>query len=298
MSIISSKTILIGNFDGLHLGHQKLIKFAQNLCKESGTQLTLVTFRPHPRKILSNKGTNLLLPYEEKLNYLKDLGIDLVDEINFNLDISKLSPEHFIEEFLIKRHNPKNIVVGKNFKFGFKASGNVDTLRKFVSPEVEIFPIDIEEISGERISSTIIKDFLSKGDVGKTKDFLGRYYSISGVVVHGEQRGREIGFPTANLNTKFEFLPMNGVYVTYINLGNNKLEGITNIGFRPTFGKKDLLIESHIFDFNQSIYNQEITIEFINRIRSEKKFDSVEKLIENINKDVEHGRRVFKSKND
>ncbi|MEC9381690.1 MAG: riboflavin kinase, partial [Thermodesulfobacteriota bacterium] len=131
-----------------------------------------------------------------------------------------------------------------------------------------------------------------------TKDFLGRYYSISGVVVHGEQRGREIGFPTANLNTEFEFLPMNGVYVTYINLGNNKLEGITNIGFRPTFGKKDLLIESHIFDFNQSIYNQEITIEFINRIRSEKKFDSVEKLIENINKDVEHGRRVFKSKND
>ena len=298
MSASSSKTVLIGNFDGLHLGHQKLIRFAQKISKESNTQLTLVTFRPHPRKVLSKDGINLILPYHEKLKTLKELGIEDVDEIKFDSNISRLSPEEFVKEFLINRHNPKNIVIGENFRFGFNATGNVDTLKSFKGSSFEVFSVSIEEISGKRISSTLIKNFLLNGDIEKAKEFLGRNYCISGSVIKGEQRGREIGFPTANLNTEFEFLPMNGVYVTYIHLGVQKLQGITNIGYRPTFGKKDLLIEAHIFNFDKSIYNENIIIEFVSRIRSEKKFDSVEELIENIKKDVEHARSRFKIEDD
>ena len=298
MSASSSKTVLIGNFDGLHLGHQKLIRFAQKISKESNTQLTLVTFRPHPRKVLSKDGINLILPYDEKLKTLKELGIEDVDEIKFDSNISRLSPEEFVKEFLINRHNPKNIVIGENFRFGFNATGNVDTLKSFKGSSFEVFSVSIEEISGKRISSTLIKNFLLNGDIEKAKEFLGRNYCISGSVIKGEQRGREIGFPTANVNTAFEFLPMNGVYVTYIHLGAQKLQGITNIGYRPTFGKKDLLIEAHIFNFDKSIYNENIIIEFVSRIRSEKKFDSVEELIENIKKDVEHARSRFKIEDD
>ena len=300
MSNTKSKTVIIGNFDGVHLGHQKLIRYAEKISKDSNTKLVLITFRPHPKEIILNKKIDLLLPYSEKIKLLKEIGISEIDEIKFNLNISKLDPKVFIDQFLVKRHQPQNIIVGKNFKFGFKASGNVKMLTSFGLSKYKVYPIDMIEIAGQRISSTSIKGLLSYGNVEQAKKFLGRYYFISGKVVEGKRRGKQIGFPTANLQTDWNFIPENGVYVTYINYKRKKFRGITNIGFRPTFGKRDLTIESHIFNFSDSIYGEEIKLEFVKRIRSEKKFDTIDELIENIKNDVEHAKSAFleKTRND
>jgi len=300
MSNAKDKTIIIGNFDGVHLGHQKLINLGKKISRDTKTQLALITFRPHPKTIILDKTIDLLLPYEAKIDLLDQIGIKEIDEIEFTLEISKLEPEIFIDQFLIKRHNPTNIVVGTNFKFGFKASGNIETLRKRGSSQYTVHSIDIVESAGEKISSTSIKNLLSNGDIEKANRFLGRYYFLSGEVIEGEKRGRQIGFPTANLNTTWNFLPQNGVYVTYVTHKGKRFEAITNIGFRPTFGKSNLLIESHILDFNDSIYGDRIKVQFVKRIRSEKKFDTVDELIENIKKDVQYARDTFleESRND
>ena len=292
MTMQNSSTLLIGNFDGVHLGHQSLINFAKKIASSSNTDLSLVTFCPHPREIILKKSIDLIIPYSEKIEILKASFIDNVVEIKFTDEISKMNPDDFIQTYL-EKSNPLNIVVGKNFRFGSKASGDLDTLRNYKNSKFNVHAIDIEEISGKRISSTFIKNLLSEGKIKDANSFLGRNYYIKGEVVEGEKRGREIGFPTTNLKTNWNFLPKEGVYVTHIYVKGVKYEGITNIGYRPTFGKKDLLIESHLFDFDEFIYGANIKIEFIERIRSEKKFDSVEELIENIKKDVEFAKKLF-----
>ena len=292
MTTQDSTTLLIGNFDGIHLGHQSLINFAKEIATNSNTELRLVTFCPHPREVILKKPIDLILPYNEKVEILKNHFIDKVVEIKFTEEISKMSPENFIETYL-EKNKPSNIVVGKNFRFGSKASGNVETLKIFKDSKFNVHAIDIEESEGKKISSTLIKDSLRNGKIQEANHLLGRNYYIKGVVIQGEKRGREIGFPTTNLETNWSFLPKVGVYVTNIFVEGVKYSGITNIGFRPTFGKKDLLIESHLFDFNEFIYGANIKIEFIQRIRSEKKFDSVDELIENIKKDVQFAKKVF-----
>ncbi len=287
------KTLLIGNFDGVHLGHQALISFAKKVSIQSDTELLIVTFNPHPREIILNKKIDLILPYSEKINLLKNFSVDNIKEINFDKTISKMKPEDFIGEFL-EKSNPKNIIVGKDFRFGINASGNIDTLKSYKNSIYDVHSIDIESIKNQKISSTAIKDFLKLGLIKDANKYLGRKYYIKGMVVEGDKRGRQIGFPTTNLKTDWNFLPMNGVYVTNITHDNQVYDGITNIGYRPTFEKKELLIESNIFDFNESIYGENIKIDFIERIRSEKKFDSVEELIENIKKDVSYAKEVFK----
>jgi riboflavin kinase/FMN adenylyltransferase len=300
MSDTRGKTIIIGNFDGVHLGHQKLIDLGKRISQDTRTQLALITFRPHPKTIILDKNIDLLLPYEAKIGLLGQIGIKEIDEIEFTLEISKLDPEIFIDQFVIKRHSPTNIVVGTNFKFGFKASGNTETLKRRGLSQYTVHLVDMVESAGQKISSTSIKNLLSNGDIEKANRFLGRYYFVSGEIIEGERRGRQIGFPTANLGTTWNFLPRNGVYVTYVTHKGKRFEAITNIGFRPTFGKSDLLIESHILDFNDSIYGDKIKVEFVKRIRSEKKFDTVDELIENIKKDVRYARDTFleESRND
>ena len=288
----NSKTLLIGNFDGVHIGHQSLIKLAKKISNDSLTELLVLTFNPHPREIILEKKIDLILPYDEKLALLNSLSINNIEEVKFNKDISKMSPEEFIEKFL-ENKNAKNIVVGKDFKFGFNALGTVDTLKIYKDSMFNVFPVDLEFIEEERVSSTAIKNFLKDGFIRKANKFLGRNYYIKGIVVEGEKRGRQIGFPTTNLKTDWKFLPKNGVYVTNIIHKNRKYEGITNIGYRPTFADKGLLIESHFFNFDEYIYGDNIRIEFIDRIRSEKKFDTVEELIENIKKDVEFAKKIF-----
>jgi riboflavin kinase/FMN adenylyltransferase len=292
---LKPRTLLIGNFDGVHLGHQSLIEFAKKIARESDTELSILTFKPHPREVILNKKVDLILPYFEKIKMLKSFSVNSIDEIGFNKEISKMSPNDFISKFL-EASGAVNIIIGKDFKFGIHASGNVDTLVSYKKSLFKVHAIEIEHIVDKRISSSLIKEFLSQGCICEVNRFLGRNYYIKGEVVEGEKRGRQIGFPTTNLKTEWNLLPKEGVYVTYIFVNGKRYDGITNIGYRPTFGKKDLLIESHLFDFNEFIYGLEIKIEFLKRIRSEKKFDSVEELIENIKKDVEFAKKYLMRK--
>ena len=290
-----SKVVLIGNFDGIHLGHQKLISKAKRIAQQKKQKLVLITFNPHPREIINNIEMDLILPYKEKKLLLKNYGIDKIDEIKFTNKLSKLSAEEFATEYIYKAHNPSDIVIGKNFKFGHKARGDAKLLKDSLSKKVKVHSIDIKRLDSLVISSSEIKKLISKGNIDKVNKLLGRNYHISGKVIHGEKRGRLIGFPTTNLSTEWNFLPKKGVYVSKVVISDKSYQSITNIGVRPTFNANSLQIESHIFDFNKNVYGKKIKIYFLARIRSEKKFETVEKLIENITKDVNFGRKYFKN---
>ena len=290
-----SKVVLIGNFDGIHLGHQKLISKAKKIAEQKKQKLVLITFNPHPREIINNIEMDLILPYKEKKLLLKNYGIDKIDEIKFTNKLSKLSAEEFAKEYIYKAHNPSDIVIGKNFKFGHKARGDAKLLKDSLSKKVKVHSVDIKRLDSLVISSSEIKKLISKGSIEKVNKLLGRNYHISGKVIHGEKRGRLIGFPTTNLSTEWNFLPKKGVYVSKVVISDKSYQSITNIGVRPTFNANSLQIESHIFDFNKNVYGKKIKIYFLARIRSEKKFETVEKLIENITKDVNFGRKYFKN---
>ena len=290
-----SKVVLIGNFDGIHLGHQKLISKAKRIAEQKKQKLVLITFNPHPREIINNSEMDLILPYKEKKLLLKSYGIDKIDEIKFTNKLSKLSAEEFAKEYIYKVHNPSDIVIGKNFKFGHKARGDAKLLKDSLSKKVKVHSVDIKRLDSLVISSSEIKKLISKGSIEKVNKLLGRNYHISGKVIHGEKRGRLIGFPTTNLSTEWNFLPKNGVYVSKVVISDKSYQSITNIGVRPTFNANSLQIESHIFDFNINVYGKKIKIYFLARIRNEKKFETVEKLIENITKDVNFGRKYFKN---
>ena len=290
-----SKVVLIGNFDGIHLGHQKLISKAKRIAEQKKQKLVLITFNPHPREIINNSEMDLILPYKEKKLLLKSYGIDKIDEIKFTNKLSKLSAEEFAKEYIYKVHNPSDIVIGKNFKFGHKARGDAKLLKDSLSKKVKVHSVDIKRLDSLVISSSEIKKLISKGSIEKVNKLLGRNYHISGKVIHGEKRGRLIGFPTTNLSTEWNFLPKNGVYVSKVVISDKSYQSITNIGVRPTFNANSLQIESHIFDFNKNVYGKKIKIYFLARIRNEKKFETVEKLIENITKDVNFGRKYFKN---
>ena len=290
-----SKVVLIGNFDGIHLGHQKLISKAKKIAEQKKQKLVLITFNPHPREIINNSEMDLILPYKEKKLLLKNYGIDKIDEIKFTNKLSKLSAEEFAKEYIYKAHNPSDIVIGKNFKFGHKARGDAKLLKDSLSKKVKVHSVDIKRLDSLVISSSEIKKLISKGSIEKVNKLLGRNYHISGKVIHGEKRGRLIGFPTTNLSTEWNFLPKKGVYVSKVVISDKSYQSITNIGVRPTFNANSLQIESHIFDFNKNVYGKKIKIYFLARIRNEKKFETVEKLIENITKDVNFGRKYFKN---
>ena len=290
-----SKVVLIGNFDGIHLGHQKLISKAKKIAEQKKQKLVLITFNPHPREIINNTEMDLILPYKEKKSLLKNYGIDMINEIKFTNKLSKLSAEEFAKEYIYKAHNPSDIVIGKNFKFGHKARGDAKLLKDLLSKKVKVHSIDIKRLDSLVISSSEIKKLISKGSIEKVNKLLGRNYHISGKVIHGEKRGRLIGFPTTNLSTEWNFLPKKGVYVSKVVISDKSYQSITNIGVRPTFNANSLQIESHIFDFNKNVYGKKIKIYFLTRIRNEKKFETVEKLIENITKDVNFGRKYFKN---
>ena len=289
--------VLIGNFDGVHIGHQSLINLAQKLLKSEGGNIVVITFKPHPREVILGKKIDLIIPYAEKRRLLNLYGVDIIDEIEFNDSMLKMPSLQFANDFIINKYEPSHIIIGENFRFGHEAAGNSKFLEEISNNRYKVHSLNIQKVGSSPVSSTYIKQLLIQGDVNKVKDFLGRNYSMNGIVVKGEQRGREIGFPTTNLETDWQFFPKPGVYASYVEIDNKKHESITNIGFRPTFGNFNLQIESHIFNFNQQVYGKNITIEFLTRIRDEKKFETVEKLIENIKMDVIFAENYFKDLN-
>jgi len=290
----SNSIITLGNFDGLHLGHQELIRMVIGRARETGGTSMVVTFRPHPLKVLCpEKCPPLISIYEEKIKLIGDLGVDVLVKIPFSLEFAGITPEAFVREVLCGLLGAKEIFVGSNYRFGKARIGTVATLHAlgkecgFVVREVEQISLD-----GEVISSTKIRNLLKEGDVRKAARLLGRDYAVTGVVIRGDGRGRTLGFPTANIAPKHAIIPADGVYAVRVFVRDRWYEGIANIGVRPTFGKKTLSIEVFIFDFDEDIYGEEISLYFLSKIRDEMKFDRVDELVSQIKADIAAAREV------
>lgn len=287
---IAESVVTIGTFDGLHLGHQQIISKVIKVAEEKKLTSVVVTFDPHPRAVVSKDyNMQLLATLDEKKILFEELKIDNLFVINFTMEFAKISSDEFVKNYLIDKLNAKHVVIGYDHKFGKNRNGDKSTLKEFgIKYGFAVTCMDEFQSEGDTISSTVIRNLLQTGEVDTANTYLGRNYSFFGRVVEGAKRGREIGFPTANIeiDNPYKLVPANGVYIVKASLDNQSLYGIMNIGIRPTFeNENNKVIEMHIFDFNKNIYGKEIKIEFIKRIRSEKKFNSKEELINQITKD-------------
>ncbi len=290
----TNSIITLGNFDGLHLGHQELIRMVISRAKETGALSMVVTFRPHPLKILCpEKCPPLISIYEEKIRLIEDLGIDVLVKIPFSLEFAGMTPEAFVKEVLCGMLGAKEIFVGANYRFGRERKGTVQTLRD-LGRECGFAVREVGQISldGEVISSTQIRHLLKDGEVGQAARLLGRPYAITGIVVRGDGRGRTLGFPTANIAPKHAIIPAHGVYAVKLFVRDRLYDGIANIGIRPTFSKETLSIEAYLFGFDEDIYGEEISVYFFEKIRDEKKFGCIGDLVSQIRQDIERAKQL------
>jgi|Deesub1362B_J571_1020462.scaffolds.fasta_scaffold02251_6 riboflavin kinase/FMN adenylyltransferase len=284
---LSSKTVLtIGNFDGVHLGHQKILSALSQKAQETGLISVVLTFSEHPDKFLHKKPVLLIQTLNQRLEIIRKFGIDKIVIIDFSEKILSLQPEEFIKNILVNKLKVEEVFIGENFRFGRERKGNINTLKKMGKLhnfKVNSFPL-IEK-NGKKVSSSLIRGLLLKGKVEEANRLLGRFYSIEGKVIKGHSRGKILGIPTANLSPDNEILPP-GVFVTSTKLDNEFYRSVTNIGFCPTFGQKTLNVEVHILDFNKNIYGKKVVIYFFKKIRDEIKFKNPQKLLNQIYSDL------------
>ncbi|MBP2031673.1 riboflavin kinase/FMN adenylyltransferase [Clostridium algifaecis] len=283
--------VALGSFDGLHLGHMCLINKVIQLSKVNNAKSMVFTFKFHPRMVI-NKSTapKILMDNESKLEVLKNAGLDIINMTNFNSDFMKISPEEFIVN-LINSYKVKGLVVGFNYRFGYKNTGDVELLKKLsIKYKFSLDIIEPVKYNEETVSSSIIRKLISeKGDVKKAADMLTRPFMIEGSVIHGKKLGKELGFPTANLKIdKMIIIPKEGVYFTIVKYKDNYYRGITNVGDNPTTNDNKLSIETNILNFNQNIYDEHIKVYFIERIRNESKFHTLEDLTNQLKNDKEY----------
>jgi riboflavin kinase/FMN adenylyltransferase len=283
-----SAVIAIGNFDGLHLGHQKVLKEARKKAKKDKIKFGLITFEPVPtmffNKSIKNHRINSM---SQKIYFLKKNKLDFLIIINFNESFSNLSAEGFIKKILFKKLRSKYIFISQNFKFGKKRLGNVDTLKNFEKKYLYKTVITSPHKKKNKvISSSLIRKIIHEGRVHEAKKLLNRFWCVEGKVVKGMQRGRKIGFPTCNIKLNSYTLPKLGVYSVWVKINNLKKRGIANIGYRPTFNGKSLLLEVNIFGIKKNLYKKILKISFIKFIRAEKKFKNINQLKAQIKKDI------------
>ena len=280
---ISPLVITQGTFDGVHLGHQKVLKHVVDLAREQHTQSLLITYHPHPRLVVepNNRELRMLSSIEEKAEAVFALGIDYVLILPFTQEFSQLSPEAFVANILVKQLNVHTIVVGYDHHFGIHRSGDFNTLirlsKQFNFAVHEIPASTIDEIA---VSSTRIRKALSNSSLYDANQLIGRPYQLTGTVIHGKQLGRTIGFPTANIhiNDPYKLIPSFGVYAGICLVENKRFKMVCNIGVRPTVDGENISIEAHLFDFDKNIYGEHLTLFMVQYLRNEKKFDSIEAL--------------------
>ena len=296
---ISFPVLTIGTFDGVHIGHQKIIQQLKKEALQLGGESVLFTFYPHPRMVLfpDAHGLQLLTTQEEKLKFLEVCGIDNVIVQPFTFDFSRLTAMEFVRDYLVNKLHVKKLIIGYDHQFGKNREGSIDFLRTLADVyEFEVIEIPAQDIDDVNVSSTKIRNALKSGDVDTACNYLGRPYSLTGTVVHGKELGRTIGFPTANIHVSDDtkLIPANGVYAVRVNVGTAFFNGMLNIGNRPTVNSTvDRSIEVHIFDFDSLIYDAKITIEFIRFIRQEKEFSSIEVLRSQLQEDEQAIRAIF-----
>ncbi len=289
--------LALGNFDGVHLGHRELIRRTIAFADRENGIPAVLTFDPHPMKVLQpDSCPPMLLSKEDKIRILSDLGIKLLIIVPFSDDISKLSPRQFVKNILVDKFKVRVVVVGYNYSFGYKGVGNAEILIQLAGEYgFEAVVVPLVKCDGTEVSSTFIRRLIKEGNVSEAARFLGYYPFVTSRVVSGDRRGQLLGFPTANMILPDDSLtPANGVYAVKIHVNGCLLNGVANLGKRPTFSmNQPQNLEVHIFNFNQEIYNAKIKVEFIRRIRGEQEFSSVQELVRQINNDVAEAKKCL-----
>ena len=290
--------VTIGNFDGVHLGHQHLFAVVEQRARDTHGTSIAVTFEPHPLQILKPGGIKLISTIEQKIELIELSGIDVLVIIPFDQHFAATSAESFVDDILLDRIGVLHLFVGYDYAFGKGRAGNIDFLKR--QGEEKGFSMTVIEALYKNnvvVSSTKVRELVVQGKMMETSELLGRYYQIRGVVQRGKQRGsREIGYPTANLHISEEDLvPRRGVYVCQVVSDNVCYGGVINIGYNPTFGEQTLVAETHIFDFNRDIYGRPIKVNLITFLRGEEKYDNVGELSRQISEDVNQARQVLEA---
>jgi riboflavin kinase/FMN adenylyltransferase len=291
--------VTTGNFDGVHLGHQALFhEVIERADAINGTSVA-ITFNPHPIRVLKQNGhPPLITLVDQKTELIGSTGVDVLLIVPFTVEFAALSAGEFVEDILVKKIGMKVIVVGSDYSFGKNREGNLDLLKK-MSREMGFEVVVTDWIHGtdaniSRISSTRIRKLVMAGDMARARKHLGRYYQIRGRVARGRNRGgRLLGFPTANINLQDELSPKTGVYAVTVECKEMTFKGVANIGYSPTFDDYIFTVEVHILDFEDNIYGKDIRVNFIHRLRDEKKFSGIEELSEQINKDILKSRGIL-----
>jgi riboflavin kinase/FMN adenylyltransferase len=289
----SEKTIVtIGTFDGIHIGHQKILKDLIKTAKKEGKKSVLLTFFPHPRMVLQKDNKILLLnTIEEKSGLLEKMGLDYLIIHPFSKEFSRLTALDFVRDILVNKLNTSRLIIGYDHHFGKNREGNIHQLKEYsLLYDFKVEEIPAQDIDDVSVSSTKIRTALKEGNLKTANNYLGYHYMINGTVVSGKKLGGTIGFPTANLEIKepYKLIPKTGVYIIKTHINTDLYTGIMNIGFNPTVLGKHQTIEAHLFDFNEDLYGKEIMIEFIYFLREEHKFKSVKELVVQLNIDKEN----------
>lgn len=293
---LKNVVLTIGNFDGVHIGHQALFNQVIKKAKSIDGTSVVITFEPHPiRVIKSNKHFPLITLYEQKVELIGATGVDTLICIPFTREFAAIPARTFVKKILCDKLGMKAIVVGQDYSFGRKREGDIFLLKEMaVAHGFDVIISEWIDLEGGRISSTEIRNLVREGGVEEAKKLLGRYYQVRGTVIRGRDRGgRLLGFPTANLTLYDELCPKGGVYAVTVEYQDTTYQGVANIGYSPTFDNGEFSVEVHILDFDQNIYERPIRVNFIRRLRGEKKFPGPEALSEQISLDIEKARELL-----
>lgn len=298
IDITLDTAVTIGNFDGVHKGHQVLIKKTVDYAKKNGIKSAVFTFLNHPINYFIPEKVKNIFDEKEKQRLIESLGVDYLIDIPFDKAMTEISAEQFVSKILKEKIRANKVIVGHDFTFARNKEGNAEVLKEIGSE----YGIDVEivkpiKINGIRVSSTFIRELISDGKVDEIPEYLGTYYAIEGEIIHGKANGRKMGYPTANIRLKDKIItPKMGIYATRVLLDGKKYFGATNVGMNPTVNGKELSIETNILDFNEDIYGKIVRVEFLEKIRDEKKFSSLDELKKQLDLDTGFVKEKYKNK--
>jgi riboflavin kinase/FMN adenylyltransferase len=290
--------VAIGNFDGVHLGHQKILRFLVDRAEERRLYSLVLTFSPHPERVLGRSRIAMIQTLAQRLARIRAHGIQAVIVTPFDRRFSSLSGQEFVREIIVRSLRAKEVIVGENFRFGRNRSGTIDDLRRLGSRlGFIVHPIPAVVHNGQVVSSSLIRLLLAQGKIKNANAFLGQPYEIDGTVIKGASRGTSLGFPTTNTQTTNEITP-EGVFFTEAQISRRNYPSVTNIGTRPTFGEHTLEIESFLFDFQGNAYRKKIRLRFLKKLRAERKFRTAQALVKQIRRDIAAAEKFFAHRKD
>jgi len=285
----------IGNFDGIHLGHKKILENTKRISSEKNKPCGVIVFEPHPQKFFKNDSDGFYLSnLETKQHLLKPFDIDFFIVLAFDNEMAMRTPKEFVKDIIVNSFQASHVVVGYDFRFGSGRIGNADSLQEICSSlDIGVSIIEKQKKGDKILSSSIIRNYLSEGEIGLAEEMLGHRWVVKSKVVSGDKRGREIGFPTANIPMKDWIQPKYGVYAVIVEFNGKIYKGVSNLGIRPTFDETEPMLETYLFDFSGDLYDKDIIVSFVDFIREEKKFDGIDSLRGQIEEDSIKAKKIL-----